>query len=46
VRDQLVDLIDAGVSHVVLAAIQPIPAVRWLAEEIVEPVLGRVRDSS
>ena len=46
VRDQLVGLIDAGVSHVVLAAVQPIPPVRWLAEEIVEPVLARVRDSS
>jgi alkanesulfonate monooxygenase SsuD/methylene tetrahydromethanopterin reductase-like flavin-dependent oxidoreductase (luciferase family) len=46
VRDQLVQLIDAGVSHIVLAAIPPIPPVRWLAEEIVEPVLARVRSTS
>lgn len=46
VRDLMVDLIDAGVSHLVLAALQPIPPVRWLAEEIVEPVLARVRDAS
>jgi alkanesulfonate monooxygenase SsuD/methylene tetrahydromethanopterin reductase-like flavin-dependent oxidoreductase (luciferase family) len=43
VRDHLVELIDAGVSHVVLAALPPISSVRWLAEEIVEPVLARVR---
>jgi alkanesulfonate monooxygenase SsuD/methylene tetrahydromethanopterin reductase-like flavin-dependent oxidoreductase (luciferase family) len=43
VRDQLVELIDAGVSHVVLAALPPIPPIRWLAEEIVEPVLAQVR---
>ena len=46
VRDQLVELIDAGVSHIVLAALPPIPPVQWLAEEIVEPVLARVRDAS
>jgi alkanesulfonate monooxygenase SsuD/methylene tetrahydromethanopterin reductase-like flavin-dependent oxidoreductase (luciferase family) len=46
VRDHLVDLIDAGVSHLVLAALPPIPPVRWLAEEIVEPVLARVRGAS
>jgi alkanesulfonate monooxygenase SsuD/methylene tetrahydromethanopterin reductase-like flavin-dependent oxidoreductase (luciferase family) len=45
VCDQLVDLIGAGVSHVVLAAVSPIPPVRWLAEEIVEPVLARVREA-
>jgi alkanesulfonate monooxygenase SsuD/methylene tetrahydromethanopterin reductase-like flavin-dependent oxidoreductase (luciferase family) len=43
VRDHLVELIDAGVSHVVLAAVSPIPPVRWLADEIVEPVLARVQ---
>jgi hypothetical protein len=43
VRDHLVELIDAGVSHVVLAALPPIPSVRWLADEIAEPVLARVR---
>ena len=46
VRDHLVDLIHAGVSHLVLAALPPVPPVRWLAEEIVEPVLARVRDAS
>ena len=46
VRDQLVELIAAGVSHIVLAALPPIPPVQWLAEEIVEPVLARVRDAS
>ncbi len=46
VRDQLVELIDAGVSHIVLAALPPIPPVRWLAEEIVEPVLARVQATS
>jgi alkanesulfonate monooxygenase SsuD/methylene tetrahydromethanopterin reductase-like flavin-dependent oxidoreductase (luciferase family) len=45
VRDALVELIDAGVSHVVLAALPPIPPVRWLADEIVEPVLARVRST-
>jgi hypothetical protein len=43
VRDHLVELIDAGVSHIVLAALPPIPPVSWLAEEIVAPVLARVR---
>jgi alkanesulfonate monooxygenase SsuD/methylene tetrahydromethanopterin reductase-like flavin-dependent oxidoreductase (luciferase family) len=43
VRDRLVELIDAGVSHIVLAAVSPIPPVQWLADEIVEPVLARVR---
>jgi alkanesulfonate monooxygenase SsuD/methylene tetrahydromethanopterin reductase-like flavin-dependent oxidoreductase (luciferase family) len=46
VCDHMVDLIHAGVSHLVLAALQPIPPVRWLAEEIVEPVLARVRDGA
>jgi hypothetical protein len=44
VRDHLVALIDSGVSHVVLAALPPVPPMRWLAEEIVEPVLARVHD--
>jgi len=46
VRDQLVELIEAGASHLVLTALPPIPPVRWLAEEIVEPVLARVRGAS
>jgi alkanesulfonate monooxygenase SsuD/methylene tetrahydromethanopterin reductase-like flavin-dependent oxidoreductase (luciferase family) len=43
VRDHLVELIDAGVSHVVLAALPPVPSVSWLGLEIVEPVLARVQ---
>jgi alkanesulfonate monooxygenase SsuD/methylene tetrahydromethanopterin reductase-like flavin-dependent oxidoreductase (luciferase family) len=46
VRNHLVELIDAGASHIVLAALPPLPSVRWLAEEIAEPVLARVRDAS
>jgi alkanesulfonate monooxygenase SsuD/methylene tetrahydromethanopterin reductase-like flavin-dependent oxidoreductase (luciferase family) len=43
-RDLLLEFIDAGVNHIVLA---PVDAdgdhpVRWLAEEIVEPVLARI----
>ena len=45
-RDRLLALIDAGARHVVLAAVIPDevdrPA-RWLADEIVEPVLEQVR---
>jgi alkanesulfonate monooxygenase SsuD/methylene tetrahydromethanopterin reductase-like flavin-dependent oxidoreductase (luciferase family) len=39
VRDKLVPLIEAGVNHLVLAPIPPLPSVRWLADEIVEPLL-------
>jgi alkanesulfonate monooxygenase SsuD/methylene tetrahydromethanopterin reductase-like flavin-dependent oxidoreductase (luciferase family) len=43
VRAYLVDLIHAGATHLVLAALPPIPPVQWLADEIVEPVLAQVR---
>jgi alkanesulfonate monooxygenase SsuD/methylene tetrahydromethanopterin reductase-like flavin-dependent oxidoreductase (luciferase family) len=43
VRAYVAELIDAGATHLVLAAIPPIPPVRWLADEIVEPVLAQVR---
>ena len=42
----MVELIHAGVSDLVLAALPPIPPIRWLAEEIVEPVLARVGDAA
>jgi hypothetical protein len=43
-RDLLLEFIDAGATHLVLAAVgsgldRP---VRWLADEIVEPVLQRL----
>ena len=38
----LLDLIDAGARHLVLAPFPPLPPAGWLAEEIVEPVLERV----
>jgi alkanesulfonate monooxygenase SsuD/methylene tetrahydromethanopterin reductase-like flavin-dependent oxidoreductase (luciferase family) len=41
-RETLLGLIDAGARHLVLAAIPPFPSVRWLADEIVAPVLAAV----
>ncbi|HEY4022780.1 MAG TPA: LLM class flavin-dependent oxidoreductase [Pseudonocardiaceae bacterium] len=41
-RDALLDLIDAGARHLVLAPIPPVPSVRRLADEIVEPVLAQL----
>lgn len=41
-RDELLDLIDAGARHLVLAPVLPIPAVRQLADDIVEPVLQQL----
>jgi alkanesulfonate monooxygenase SsuD/methylene tetrahydromethanopterin reductase-like flavin-dependent oxidoreductase (luciferase family) len=41
-RDLLVEFIRAGADHIVLAPIPPYPSVRWLADEIVEPVLAAV----
>ena len=47
-RDQILAFIAAGATHVVLAVLPPpsgapaAPAAPWLAEEIVEPVLGQV----
>lgn len=43
VRDLLAELIDAGAAHLVIAPIPPIPPVRWLADEIVHPVLAQLR---
>jgi alkanesulfonate monooxygenase SsuD/methylene tetrahydromethanopterin reductase-like flavin-dependent oxidoreductase (luciferase family) len=40
VRELLTGLIEAGASHFVLAPIPPYPSVRWLADEIVEPVFA------
>ena len=39
-RELLTELIKAGARHLVLAPIPPYPSVRWLADEIVEPVLA------
>ena len=36
------ELIDAGVSHIVLAALPPIPSVRWLAEEIDAHIAAKI----
>jgi alkanesulfonate monooxygenase SsuD/methylene tetrahydromethanopterin reductase-like flavin-dependent oxidoreductase (luciferase family) len=46
VRDLLAGLIDAGASHLVLAPVPPYPSVRWLADEIVEPVLTQFPGNS
>jgi alkanesulfonate monooxygenase SsuD/methylene tetrahydromethanopterin reductase-like flavin-dependent oxidoreductase (luciferase family) len=40
VRDGLAELVAAGVGHVVLAPVPPLPSVRWLADEIAEPLLS------
>ena len=39
-RALLLEMIDAGVTHIVLAAILGGRPVRWLADEIIEPVLA------
>jgi alkanesulfonate monooxygenase SsuD/methylene tetrahydromethanopterin reductase-like flavin-dependent oxidoreductase (luciferase family) len=41
-RDALLELIGAGARHLVLAPVPPLPSVRWLADEIVEPVLAQL----
>lgn len=41
-RDALLELIDAGARHLVLAPVTPLPSVRRLADEIVQPVLAQV----
>jgi alkanesulfonate monooxygenase SsuD/methylene tetrahydromethanopterin reductase-like flavin-dependent oxidoreductase (luciferase family) len=38
-RDLIIELIDAGARHIVLAAIG-MPSVQWVADEIIEPVLA------
>jgi len=37
-RDLLLEFIAAGARHLVLAPVPPYPGLRWLAEEIIEPV--------
>jgi alkanesulfonate monooxygenase SsuD/methylene tetrahydromethanopterin reductase-like flavin-dependent oxidoreductase (luciferase family) len=39
-RDFIGELVDAGASHIVLGPVPPYPSLRWLADEIVEPVLA------
>ncbi|HKO27033.1 MAG TPA: LLM class flavin-dependent oxidoreductase [Solirubrobacteraceae bacterium] len=41
-QEALLELIDAGARHLVLAPFPPLPPAAWLADEIVEPVLERV----
>ncbi|HEY4459777.1 MAG TPA: LLM class flavin-dependent oxidoreductase [Pseudonocardiaceae bacterium] len=41
-RDAVLELIDAGARHLVLAPVAPLPSVRRLADEIVEPVLAQL----
>jgi alkanesulfonate monooxygenase SsuD/methylene tetrahydromethanopterin reductase-like flavin-dependent oxidoreductase (luciferase family) len=38
-RRLLLELIDAGATHIVLAPIPPYPAVQWLADTIVQPLI-------
>jgi alkanesulfonate monooxygenase SsuD/methylene tetrahydromethanopterin reductase-like flavin-dependent oxidoreductase (luciferase family) len=42
-RALLLEMIDAGVTHIVLAAILAGRPLQWLADEIIEPVLAEVR---
>ena len=42
-RALLLEMIEAGVTHIVLAAILGGRPVRWLADEIIEPVLAQAR---
>jgi len=44
-RALLLEMIDAGVTHLVLAAILSGRPVQWLAEEIIEPVIAEARAS-
>lgn len=39
VRDGLSELVAAGVGHVVLGPVPPMRSVRWLADEIAEPLV-------
>ena len=41
-REFVFELIDAGVSHIVIAPRGPIPGARWVADEIVGPVLSEL----
>jgi alkanesulfonate monooxygenase SsuD/methylene tetrahydromethanopterin reductase-like flavin-dependent oxidoreductase (luciferase family) len=42
-RALLLEMIDAGVTHIVLAAVLAGRPVQWLADEIIEPVLAQVQ---
>jgi len=42
-RALLLEMIDAGVTHVVLAAVLAGRPVRWLADEIIEPVIAEAQ---
>jgi hypothetical protein len=42
-RALLLEMIDAGVTHIVLAAILSGRSVQWLADEIIEPVIAEVQ---
>jgi alkanesulfonate monooxygenase SsuD/methylene tetrahydromethanopterin reductase-like flavin-dependent oxidoreductase (luciferase family) len=42
-RALLLEMIDAGVTHIVLAAVLSGRPVQWLADEIIEPVIAEVR---
>jgi hypothetical protein len=39
----LLEMIDAGVTHIVLAAVLAGHPVEWLADEIIEPVRAEAR---
>jgi hypothetical protein len=41
-RELLLELIEAGATHLVLAPVPPYPPVQWLADEIIEPVLAEL----
>jgi alkanesulfonate monooxygenase SsuD/methylene tetrahydromethanopterin reductase-like flavin-dependent oxidoreductase (luciferase family) len=41
-RELLLSFIEAGACHLVLAPLPPYPSVRWLADEVVEPVLAAI----
>jgi alkanesulfonate monooxygenase SsuD/methylene tetrahydromethanopterin reductase-like flavin-dependent oxidoreductase (luciferase family) len=41
-RRRLIELIEAGCTHLVVAPLPPYPSAAWIAKEIVEPVLVEV----
>ncbi len=42
VRETILGLIEAGVTHLILAPLPPLPPASWLAEEIAQPVLEQL----
>ena len=42
-RALLLEMIDAGVTHIVLAAVLAGHPVQWLADEVISPVLAEAR---